>query len=154
MRRHWNIANSYPGNVVTATTNTSTLQATADENLGTIASQLRSKLDPVVLKLGMQIHVTSMTLGNNRPAAIPTDMSRNIVVSSWSAVDCYDIDFGMGLGAPVSVRRPQFMPIEGSVILLPKAPDDEIVAGVCLREDDMERLKTNNEFMRYAEYIG
>ena len=74
-------------------------------------------------------------------------------MSSWSKVDCYDLDFGLGLGRPTSVRRPQFEPIEGVVYLLPKAPDGEIVAGLCLRDDDMEKLTVDDEFMKYAEYI-
>ena len=153
MRRHWNIPNSFPGNVVTKTTNTSTLQITVDETLGTVASQLRSKLDPGTLKHGMQVSATSMAHKSDRPAASPTDQSRIIIMSSWSKVDCYDLDFGLGLGRPTSVRRPQFEPIEGVVYLLPKAPDGEIVAGLCLRDDDMEKLTVDDEFMKYAEYI-
>lgn len=140
MRRHWDIPASYPGNVVTSTTNSSTLQGIVEGRLGVVAAQLREKLDPVVLRYGMQVHVTAMAHGVDRPAAVPTDMSRSIVVSSWSATNCSDLDFGLGLGMPVSVRRSQFVPIEGSVILLPEAKDGEIVARICLRKDDMETL--------------
>lgn len=154
MRRHWNIPDSYPGNVMSATTNSSTLQKMADENLGPVASQSRSRLDLITLKHAMRVHVTSIALGSSRSASPPTIQSRSIIMSSWSTAECYDLDFGFDLGAPTSLRRPQSMPIEGSIILLPKAPDGEMVAGVSLRNDDMEKLKMDDEFMKYAEYIG
>jgi hypothetical protein len=75
-------------------------------------------------------------------------------VSSWSKVDCYEFDFNLGLGRPESVRRPQFSPVEGVVYLLPKALDGEIVAGLCLRDDDMEKLKVDKEFVKYGKYNG
>jgi hypothetical protein len=38
--------------------------------------------------------------------------------------------------------------------LLPKALDREIVAGLFLRDDDMGKLKADEDFVRYGEYIG
>jgi len=44
--------------------------------------------------------------------------------------------------------------VEGVVYLLPKALDGEIVAGLCLRDDDMEKLKVDKEFLKYGQYNG
>ena len=38
--------------------------------------------------------------------------------------------------------------------LMPKAPDGEIVAAICLRDEDMERLRVDEGFTKYARFIG
>ena len=35
---------------------------------------------------------------------------------------------------------------------LPKSLDGEIVVGLCLRDDDMEKLKVDEEFVKYGQY--
>lgn len=75
-------------------------------------------------------------------------------MSSWSKVDCYNVDFNLGLYKLESVRRPRFSPVEGVVYLLPRAPDGEIVAGLCLRIDDMKELMVDEEFVAYGVFIG
>ncbi|KAG2012817.1 hypothetical protein GB937_006903 [Aspergillus fischeri] len=60
--------------------------------------------------------------------------------SSWAEVNCYELDFNLGLGTPECVRRPRILPVEGLMYLLPKALDGEIALMVCLRDEDLERL--------------
>jgi hypothetical protein len=154
MRRYLNISKEFPGNMTTKTTNSSTLQKVTDQSLGDVASQLRSVLDPEILKNNMIANARSQIRTRDKPASSPVDRTKYIVMSSWSKVDCYQFDFNLGLGRPESVRRPQFSPVEGVVYLLPKALDGEIVAGLCLRDDDMEKLKVDKEFAKYGQYIG
>jgi hypothetical protein len=154
MRRHLNIPKEFPGNMTTKTTNISTLQKLTDHPLGDVASQLRSVLDPEILKYNMLAYATSQIRTRDKSANSPVDRTKCIVMSSWSKVDCYEFDFNLGLGRPESVRRPQFSPVEGVVYLLPKALDGEIVAGLCLRDDDMEKLKVDKEFLKYGQYNG
>ena len=56
----------------------------------------------------------------------------DIMLSSWAKLDCYELDFNLGLGKPDSVRRPQFAPVESLIYLMPKTLDGEIVVGICL----------------------
>jgi hypothetical protein len=37
--------------------------------------------------------------------------------------------------------------------LIPKSLDGEIAVAVCLRDEDMERLKADEEFARHGTYI-
>jgi len=154
MRRYLDIPKEFPGNMTTKTTNISTLQQLADHPLGDVASQLRSVLDPEILKYNTQAWATSQTRTRDMSARSPVDRTKYIVMSSWSKVECYEFDFNLGLGRPESIRRPQFSPVEGVVYLLPKALDGEIVAGLCLRDDDIEELKVDEEFVKYGQHIG
>lgn len=43
---------------------------------------------------------------------------------------------------------------EGLVYFLPKRLDGEFVVGVCLRGEDLGRLREDREFGRFGEYIG
>lgn len=37
---------------------------------------------------------------------------------------------------------------------MPKALGGEIVAAICLRDEEMERLRVDEEFAKYGTYIG
>ena len=81
-------------------------------------------------------------------------MSRDLILSSWSKVQISDLDFGLGLGRPKAVRRPRFKALEGLVFLMPKSLEEDVAAAICLREEDMNRLRTDPYFGKYAQYIG
>ena len=76
------------------------------------------------------------------------------MLSSWAKLDCYKLDFNLGLGKPVSVRRPQFVPVESLIYLMPKRLDGEIAVGICLTCEDMEGLRADEEFAKHGRYIG
>ena len=80
--------------------------------------------------------------------------STDIMFSSWAKVDCWNLDFNLGLGPPESVRRPRFTPVESLMYLMPKTLDGEISAAISLRDEDLERLKADKEFTKYAKYVG
>lgn len=76
------------------------------------------------------------------------------MLSSWARENFYELDFDLGLGKPESVRRPKFFPVESLIYILPKRLDGELVVAVCLRDEDMERLRVDEEFAKYGKYIG
>jgi len=155
IRRFMGIPKEFPGNIVTQTMNNSTLQEVTSQTIGDVASQLRSKLDPESLKHTFQANATRQARMQDKAVKhAGPDRSNYIGISSWTKADCYDFDFNLGLGKPEAVRRPKFTPFVGTVYLSPKAPDGEIVAGMCLREDEMESLRVDEEFLKYGEYIG
>ena len=74
--------------------------------------------------------------------------------SSWAKLDCYELDFNLGLDKPEAVRRPQFEPVESLIYLMPRTLDGGIAVAICLRDEDMERLRADEEFAKYGRYIG
>jgi len=37
---------------------------------------------------------------------------------------------------------------------MPGRLDGEIAVGICIRDEDMERLRTDKDFAKYGQYIG
>lgn len=141
------------------TYSTYTLQELAEEPLGLIASQLRSALDPKTSNLEYNTRALATVLDRatdknivNFTATI--DLSEDLMLSSWAKLNCYELDFNLGLGKPEAVRRPRFEPVESLVYLMPRALDGEIGVAICLRDDDLERLRADKDFARYGKYVG
>lgn len=158
VRKHLGIPNTYPGGMVTSVTDSLSLAKLSAYSPGVIASRLRDSLNPQALV--SSVHALALKARDPSREQASSDSGKKkdrestITMSSWTKADCADVDFDLGLGPPAAVRRPRFTPIEGVVYLLPKGKDDEILAGLCLREDDMEGLRTDEEFCKWVEYIG
>lgn len=141
------------------TYHTYTLQKLVDEPLGGVASRLRSALDPQTSNLGYHTRALATFL-NRAPdktiiSVIATlDLSADIMLSSWARLDCYELDFNLALGKPEAVRRPQFEPVESLIYLMPRTLDGDTAVAMCLRDEDMERLRADEEFAKYGRYIG
>ncbi|KAJ8084734.1 hypothetical protein PM082_003511 [Marasmius tenuissimus] len=156
VRQALGIPKTYLGLMQNMVYHTSNLQELVEIPLGVLASQFRSALDADTLAYSTR----SLTTFFNRSAdktivsfAASIDPSKDFMLSSWAKIDCYHFDFGLGLGKPESVRRPQFTPVEGLGYLMPKKLDGEISLAICLREEDMERLKGDQEFLKYGHCI-
>lgn len=159
VRRFLGIPETYPGLIQNMTYHTSTLQKLAEEPLGVVASRLRSALDPHVSNLGHQTRALATFLNRAPDKTIfsftaSVDLSTDIMLSSWVKINCYELDFNFGLGKPEAVRRPRFDPFESLTYLMPKALGGEIAAAICLRDEEMERLRVDEEFAKYGTYIG
>ena len=142
------------------TYHTYTLQKLVEEPLGGVASQLRSALDPKTSNLEYNTRALATFLNRTPDKNIISftatlDLSADIMVSSWAKLGyCYELDFNLGLGKPEAVRRPQFEPVESLIYLMPRMLDGEIAVAICLRDEDMERLRADEEFAKYGRYIG
>ena len=159
VRQHLGIPPTYPGLMQNMTYNTTTLQYLLQESLGTTASKLRSQLDPQVVDLAYNTRalVTFLTRSPDKTQAGFTanaDTGTDFALSSWTKINLYDLDFNLGLGKPEAVRRPCFISFEGLGYLMPRSPRGEMVAGICIRDEDWERLRADEEFMKYATCIG
>ena len=159
VRRYLDIPPTYPGVVNNMTYHTYTLQKLLAEPLGGVTSQLRSALEPRTSNLGYKTCALATLLNRTRDKnginiTATLDLSADIMLSSWAKLDCYDLDFNLGLGKPESVRRPQFVPVESLIYLMPKRLDGEIAVAICLRDEDMERLRADEDFTKYGKYIG
>ncbi|KAK9238494.1 transferase [Lipomyces kononenkoae] len=157
VRRYLNIPPTYPGLVTNATVHTSSLNDVVEQSIGVLSSQLRTALDPISLSHRTRELATLLSKEKNAQNAtiVPKGVPElDVRLSSWAKEKCYCLDFGFGL--PAAVRRPRFTDgaREGLVYFLPKRLDGQIVVGICLREEDMERLKGDEQFVRFGRYIG
>lgn len=178
VRKHFHLPPTYPGSITTATSHTLSLENLLQQrSLGAIAADLRAALqDPDSLKRGLQVQATSIARDRKEQlqeakakakaaaAAAQKSISAttkhplrlDVRLSSWAKEGLYDVDFGPCLGKPEAVRRPRFREgaREGLVYFLPRARDGEIVVGVCLEEEDMQRLKVSPQVAEWARWIG
>ncbi|KAL5003589.1 hypothetical protein BDV10DRAFT_74 [Aspergillus recurvatus] len=153
------IPNTYPGLMQNMVMSKFTLSALTTSTLGTISAALHSTLTEETPNIQYQTRALAMVVPRtpNKQEIFDTNflnLSKDISVSSWSRLNCHELDFGLGLGPPEAVRRPGFMPIEGLVYFLPRAVDGEIGVAVCLMGEDMARLKADAVFGRYAVLVG
>lgn len=158
VRSHLSVSQSYPGLLQSMVNSTYTAQELVDDTLGGVASKLRSELDPKTSDLAYKTRALAMFLNRSPDKTVISltalvDLSTGIMLSSWVKQGSYELDFNMGLGEPESVRRPQFFPVESLMYLMPKRGDGEISVAMCLRDEDMERLKKDEPFTKYGKNI-
>lgn len=157
VRHPMGVSRLYPGLLQNMTFNQRTLQQVVDEPLGAVAARLRAELDPAQLRHRTRALATVMSRTPDKSGisfVARVDPSKDLMLSSWAKVDCWKLDFNLGLGPPESVRRPRFTPYEGLAYLMPRSPDGEISAAISLRDEDLERLKRDEAFTRFCSYIG
>lgn len=159
VRRRMGIPATYPGMLQNMTYNSDTLQHLADKPLGAIASELRAELDPKVTDLAYNTRAMATFIARSADktklsVTACVDTSSGIMLSSWAKINTYGLDFNLELGKPEAVRRPCFIPFESLIYLMPKSPSGEMAVASCLRDEDWERLKMDEEFNKYARYIG
>jgi hypothetical protein len=150
---------TYPGLVQNMAFSTSTVSDLTNKPLGCIASLLRSAIDPQTSDLERQTRALATLLHRSEDKSSVNvtgslDLSTDVMLSSWAAVKCYDDDFGHGVGRPEVVRRPGFTTVESLMYLLPKTLAGDVTAMVCLRREDLERLKGDGEFGRFGRVVG
>ncbi|MDI1487544.1 MAG: hypothetical protein OHK93_006814 [Ramalina farinacea] len=159
VRGHLGIPKTYPGLMQNMTFHTSTIKKLAEDKLGTVTSQLRAAVDSRTSSLFEDTRALATALHRSRDKSSISfvediDSSTDIMLSSWAKLDCYYLDFGIGLGKPEAVRRPQFVPYEGLIYLIPKKPNGEIAVGLCLRDEDMTCLRDDKTFKKFCTYVG
>lgn len=161
VRRHFDLPPTYPGMMTTATSHTYPVDDLVNQkSLGAIASGLRAALDPEPLRKSAIGQATA--IARDRDAAAQRSFSAlsypslDVRLSSWAKEKLYDLDFGPSLGQPEAVRRPMFKDgaREGLVYFLPKGRDGSIVVGICLRDEDMERLRMDEEVLQWSRWVG
>ena len=124
--------------------------------LGAVASNLRSALDPKTSDIAYRTRAINTALNQAQDKSTAgsitatLDLGKHIMLSSRANMDMYELDFGLGLGKPKAVHRPRFTPVESLLYLVPKSHDGEMAIAVCLRDEDMERLRVDEEFARYV----
>lgn len=161
VRRHFDLPPTYPGLMTTATSHTYPVDELVNQiSLGVVASGLRAALKPDSLRHKAVAQATAIARNKDaaaqRSIAALSNPSFDVRLSSWAKEKLYDLEFGPCLGQPEAVRRPRFMDgaREGLVYFLPKGRDGGIMVGICLRGEDMGRLRTDREVLQWSRWIG
>ncbi len=157
VRPHCNLPKEYPGMMQSQSLAKINLDNLLSAPLGQIASELRAVVDPAKARYELQGFATllSQTPDKSPLSFIASaDPTVDVMLSSWAKVDCYDADFNFGLGRPVNVVRPSFPPVESLVYLMPRSAERGIAVSLCLRDDEMEKLKSDDRFAEYMTFVG
>jgi trichothecene 3-O-acetyltransferase len=160
VRSHFSLPQTYPGLIFDTVHNAYTVDDLLSKPLGTIALALRSSLDRTSVSYHARALATAITQhGEAAREVLPAPKGNpelDVRLSSWMKENLHGLDFGAELGTAKAVRRPRFE--EGAreelVYFLPRGLDGEVVVAICLREEDMERLKVDGRFLEYCSYIG
>lgn len=157
-RRYLGIPASYPGYITNMAYITLTFDQLNKRSLGTIAADLRTAVDLETSGLDRTTRelVTLLYRAEDKDLVSITeglDLGSDVMVSSWANMRCYDFDFGMRLGAPVAFRRTLMDPVPSLMYLLPKRKDGEIVITMCVLQEDLVRLKQDDSFTHYGQFL-
>ncbi|KAK3181908.1 hypothetical protein K4F52_006812 [Lecanicillium sp. MT-2017a] len=156
VRKHCNLPKEYPGMMQSQSLARSTIGKLLSAPLGEVASALRTVLDPAKIRHelpGFAALLAQSPDKSNLSFIASADPALDIMLSSWVKVDCYDADFNFGLGKPINVVRPCFPPVESLVYMMPRS-ERGIAVGLCLRENEMQKLKSDAQFAQYMEFVG
>ncbi|SGZ55730.1 CIC11C00000003049 [Sungouiella intermedia] len=156
VRPYLGIPSTYPGVINNMTYNDYELRDIVQLPLGEVASSLRSKIDKRTSQLAKDSRALATLIDATKDSPITSATASiyvpsDIALSSWAQQNSYSLDFGLSLGKPESVRRPQFTPVESLAYILPKSLEGDISVAICLREEDMEKLRS--EIGNYAQYV-
>lgn len=159
-RRYLNIPTDYPGILQNMAYTKHSLADLSALPLGYIAAGLRRQVDPETSDVARRTRSLITFLAQAPENADKVSFTArqkydaDIALSSWSKVPAYNWDFGLGLGPAVAVRRPGFLPVESLMYIMPKDRDGSIVVAMCLREEDVRRLREDEEWTSCVEYVG
>ena len=136
-----------------------TIEKLLEQPLGALALQLRAALVPQTSKIAQETRELASFLHRTPDKTVVIyaaniDSSTDIRLTSWAKLNSYSLDSGLGLSKPEAVRVPRLEPLESLICLLPKTREGDIEVALCLRNEDLERLKTDEKVMKYAKWIG
>ncbi|EEB06320.1 trichothecene 3-O-acetyltransferase [Schizosaccharomyces japonicus yFS275] len=157
VRDYLGIHPDYLGNALHQTYCSWKAESVVKAPVGSIASRLRSAIKPSELArqtLILGTYLDGLQDKSTVSYSANLDATETVMLSSWAKMKSFDLDFNFGLGTPEVERFPQCIPVEGLVYFLHRGANGEIPVSICLRNEDMERLKADKEFTKYGVYIG
>ena len=145
---------NYLGNVVICASCKLNMTSLIERPLSSSAQAVRkatNKIDDHYVRSFASL--ISMEPDRNKISFSMNDPDHDFLISSWTSLPVYE-DFGNVIGQPEFVRRPTSPPWTNVCYIMPKRPDGSFDLLVSLREDDMLRLRENEQFAAVAEYLG
>lgn len=149
----------YMGHVVTCTYTDVPLDSpAATSDVGALARQIRADILDIKSNYIESIATALHELDDKNALSYgaPLNMAGwDLMLSSFAGLGLNEIDFGSVLGGkPVFTKRPRFAPIEGLLYFMPRTADGDVEVAACLRSDDIQTVKNDEEFLKYGSYVG
>ncbi|KAL9028437.1 MAG: hypothetical protein Q9196_003198 [Gyalolechia fulgens] len=145
---------TYMGNVITCAFHKVSLRDLIEQPLSQTAQDIRKATtgidDHYVRSFAALINAEP---DKNNITFPMDDPDLDLVFSSWATLPVYE-GFGSTIGFPDYVRRPTSPPWTGLCYIMPKRPDGSLDLALALREDDMVKLRNDEQFAAVADYIG
>lgn len=154
-RRAMGIPAEYLGHMIHHAASLMTLKELVEAPLSTVACRLRRDLNEVNNEFSVRSYTTYIANEPDKSRIMyggSFNADTDIGSSSTSHVE-FSVNFGPLLGTPQFMRRPRMRPNPGCIYFRPPE-NGYIIVFVCLRDDDLEGLKTHSEWSQYAEFIG
>lgn len=149
----------YMGHMVVCTfTDVPLESAVSTSHFGALARQLRADLHNIksnyIESVATALHELDDKSGLSYGATLNM-AGWDLMLTSFLGLGLNEIDFGDALGGkPLFTKRPRFGPVEGLLYLMPRTADGDVDIAACLRSDDIETLKQDEEFLKYGSYVG
>lgn len=142
-------------NVITATYTAFSLEEVATKlPLSTLAIQLRKELEAIDDHHVRSVMTFLRSIKNESSVGFDASEGPNdITVSSFAKFPIWD-DFGPLLGKPEFARRPTLTPMDGLVYIMPRNPDGSFDVAISIRDEDLERMRVDEKWNHYTEFIG
>jgi hypothetical protein len=159
-RRYLAVSSKYCGILQNMTYTSYPLLSLLDTPLGHVAAAMRRQVDPEICDIAYRTRSLITYLSQSPEAASKVSFTAtlkndaDIMLSSWTKVPAYQYDFGHNFGKPIAVRRPGFVPYESLMYLMPKDAQGGVAAAMSLRAEDLQRLKEDLTWQRFAKYLG
>ncbi|KAL8846762.1 MAG: hypothetical protein Q9221_008168 [Calogaya cf. arnoldii] len=144
---------NYLGNIVTCPELKLSIKTVTESSLSKISLSVRERTNTIndhyvrsmATLIASEPDKSNLVFGFEAP-------DRGLMISSWASAPAYE-DFGKLLGRADFVRRPS-SPWPGMIYIMPKRLDGSLDVAVGLPEDDMLRLKNDDQVKAVATYIG
>ena len=153
-RRAVGVSNEYMGHMVYHAATRMSLKEVQDAPISTIACRLRKDLNDVNNEFSVRSYATFIANEPDKSRIMYGGLYNPDTDIGSSAVANADFFHSFGpLGVPQFARRPNLAPIPGCLYFMP-AEGPHLPVLVCLRDDDLEGLKTHPDWSPYTEFVG
>ncbi|KAF7193685.1 Trichothecene 3-O-acetyltransferase [Pseudocercospora fuligena] len=157
-RRYLGIHEFYPGMAINTAFTKLTGQELISMPLAKMASKLREAIEPTTSNFGHYTRAVATALSNTAnkrevELLARLDWSTDLILTSGASIsEAMPLDFNLGLGSPLAVRvpTPSTLGLQSMAAFMPKSRDGDWTLGLCLSDDDLQRLEADELFTQYA----
>lgn len=126
--------------------------------LGEVAGHLRANVaDKDAIIYHTRAYLTALDRLDDKTKIISgaqLNPNHDAVMSSYANLKSCELDFGALLGKPLAGRRPRLPGWPSLCYIMPRDASGEMAVAVCLPDDEMEALRRDQVFGRYARWLG
>ncbi|EKV06855.1 hypothetical protein PDIG_76280 [Penicillium digitatum PHI26] len=154
-RRAMGVSHEYMGHMVYHSGTRMTMKELEEAHISSIACKLRKSLNDINNEFSVRSYATYIANQPDKTQVMYGGMYNPDTDVGASAVPNADFfhSFGSLLGVPHFARRPNLAPIPGCIYFMP-AEGQFVPVLVCLRDDDLEGLRTHQEWNKITKFVG